>query len=388
MQQFSIRNALIIAVGLLTFAGFAPAVSAQAGLAQTPPMGWNSWNHFACKVSDAIIRAQADAMVSSGMKAAGYEYVNIDDCWEGRRDFSGVIHPNSKFPDMKALADYVHSKGLKLGIYSSPGPKTCGGYEGSYQHDKQDAETYAQWGIDYLKYDWCSARYVYQPDQYPGAFKKMHDALMTTGRPIVYSIHGRGPVWTWAQSTGANLWRTTGDIKDDYNRMVAIGFGQEGLAQFAGPGHWNDPDMLEIGNGGMRPDEYRVHMSLWCLLAAPLITGNDLTQMTPETRAILTNPGVIAVDQDPLGVEGQRVWEEGPLEIWMKPLAGGSKAVGMFNREQSTIKITIKFSQIGIRGRASVRDLWARKDLGVFTGGYSADVAEHGVVMIKVTPVK
>ena len=375
-------------MGLLMVAGFPLPVFAQAQLAPTPPMGWNSWNHFACKVSGAIIRAQADAMVSSGMKAAGYEYVNIDDCWEGRRDSSGVIHPNSKFPDMKALADYVHSKGLKLGIYSSPGPKTCGGYEGSYQHEKQDAQTYAQWGIDYLKYDWCSARYVYRPDQYPGAFKKMHDALMATGRPIVYSIHGRGRVWAWAQSTGANLWRTTGDIKDDYGRMVAIGFGQEGLAQFAGPGHWNDPDMLEIGNGGMKPDEDRMHMSLWCLLAAPLITGNDLTQMTPETRATLTNPEVIAVDQDPLGVEGQRVWEEGPLEIWAKPLAGGSKAVGMFNREQSTIKITAKFSQIGISGRASVRDLWARKDLGVFSGAYSADVAEHGVVMIRVTPVK
>jgi alpha-galactosidase len=388
MRKNPAFNILLIFMALLAFGGFSPAVFAQAQLVQTPPMGWNSWNHFACKVSDAIVRAQADAMVSSGMKAAGYECVNIDDCWEGLRDSKGIIHPNSKFPDMKALADYVHSKGLKLGIYSSPGPKTCGGYEGSYQHEKQDAETYAQWGIDYLKYDWCTARFVYQPDQYPGAFEKMHQALLATGWPIVYSIHGRGRVWAWAQSVGANLWRTTGDIKDDYNRMVAIGFGQEGLAQLAGPGHWNDPDMLEIGNGGMKPEEYRMHMSLWCLLAAPLITGNDLTQMTPETLAMLTNPDVIAIDQDPLGVEGQRVWEEGPLEIWVKPLADGSKAVGLFNREQSTIKITVKFSQIGIGGRAAVRDLWERKDLGVFDGSYSADVVEHGVVMIKVTPVK
>ena len=385
MRKLNIARIFIV---LLAFGYFSLTVFAQSKLVPTPPMGWNSWNHFGCNVSDAIVRAQADAMVSTGMKAAGYKYVNIDDCWEGARDTKGVIHPNSKFPDMKALADYVHSKGLKLGIYSSPGPKTCGGYEGSYRHEKQDATTYAQWGVDYLKYDWCTARFVYQPDQYPAAFEKMHQALFATGRPIVYSIHGRGKVWTWAQSVGANLWRTTGDIKDGYNRMVAIGFGQEGLAQLAGPGHWNDPDMLEIGNGGMKPEEYRMHMSLWCLLAAPLITGNDLTQMTAGTLAMLTNPEVIAVDQDPLGAAGQRVWEEGPLEIWMKPLADGSKAVGLFNREQWTIKITVKFSQIGIGARATVRDLWGRKDLGIFNGSYSAHVAEHGAVMIRVTPAR
>lgn len=373
---------------LLVFGGFVPAIFAQAQLVPTPPMGWNSWNHFGCKVSDAIVRAQADAMVASGMKAAGYRYINIDDCWEGKRDAKGFIHPNSKFPDMKALAQYIHSKGLKLGIYSSPGPKTCGGYEGSYGHEKQDAETYARWGVDYLKYDWCTARYMYKPEQYPGAFAKMHEALLATGRPIVYSIHGRGRVWTWAESVGANLWRTTGDIKDNYNRMIAIGFGQGGLAQFEGPGHWNDPDMLEVGNGGMTNGEYRMHMSLWSLLAAPLITGNDLTHMTPETLAILTNPDVITVDQDPLGAEGQRVWEEGPLEIWMKPLADGSKAVGLFNREQSTIKMTVHFKQIGIEGHATVRDLWAQEDLGVFDGSYSADVTEHGAVMIRVRPMK
>jgi alpha-galactosidase len=388
MRNRAICRISPIFLALLAIYCFVPTALAQSKLVPTPPMGWNSWNHFACKVSDAIVRAQADAMVSTGMKAAGYEYVNIDDCWEGVRDSKGFIHSNSKFPDMKSLAGYVHSKGLKLGIYSSPGPKTCGGYEGSYGHEKQDAETYAKWGVDYLKYDWCTARFMYKPEQYPGAFEKMHQALASTGRPIVYSIHGRGKVWEWGQSVGANLWRTTGDIKDTYSRMVAIGFGQEGLAQFAGPGHWNDPDMLEIGNGGMKPEEYRMHMSLWCLLAAPLITGNDLTHMTSETLSILTNPDVIAVDQDPLGVEGHRVWEEGPLEIWMKPLADGSRAVGLFNREQSTINITVKFRQIGIDGRASVRDLWSRKDLGVFDGSYSADVQEHGVVMIRVKPVK
>jgi len=385
MREKSTPKIVMVLLALLWLGyGSQVGLAQQARLVQTPPMGWNSWNHFGCKVTGAIIRAEADAMVASGMKAAGYEYVNIDDCWEGARDSKGVIHPNAKFPDMKALADYVHAKGLKLGIYSSPGPKTCGGYEGSYGHENQDAKTYAQWGIDYLKYDWCSARYMYQPAQYPGAFEKMHQALLHTGRPIVYSIHGRGKVWTWAQSAGANLWRTAGDIKDNYNRMIAIGFGQSGLAKFAGPGHWNDPDMLEIGNGGMSAGEYRLHMSLWCLLAAPLITGNDLTHMTPETLAILTNPDVIAVDQDSLGAEGHRVWEEGPLEIWVKPLADGSKAVGLFNREQSTINITVEFSQIGIGNRATVRDLWARKDLGVFNGGYSAGVQQHGVVMVRV----
>ncbi len=379
---------LALIVTILMALGLAPSGFAQQSqLALTPPMGWNSWNHFGCKISAAIIRKEADAMVSSGMKAAGYEYVNIDDCWEGKRDAKGFIHPNSKFPDMKALADFVHSKGLKLGIYSSPGPRTCGHNPGSYQHEKQDAETFARWGIDYLKYDWCSAGYVYQPDQREAVFRKMHEALVSTGRPIVYSIHGRGKVWTWGQAVGANLWRTTADIHDNYNRMIAIGFGQSGLAKFAGPGHWNDPDMLEIGNGGMTNGEYRVHMSLWCLLAAPLIAGNDLTHMTPETLAILTNPEVIAVDQDPLGVEGHRVWEQGPLEIWMKPLADGSKAVGLFNREQSTIKITVKFSQIGVGKQATVRNLWTQKDLGAFTGGFSAEVHQLGVVLVRIKSV-
>lgn len=379
---------LFLALGILLAAAIASprSFAQELRLAQTPPMGWNSWNHFACKISDATIRAQADAMVSSGMKAAGYQYVNIDDCWEGQRDSKGFIHSNSRFPDMKALADYVHSKGLKLGIYSSPGPTTCDDLSGSYGHEEQDAETYAQWGIDYLKYDWCSARFVYQPSQYPAAFKKMHDALVRSGRPIVYSIHGRGNVWTWAASVGANLWRTTGDIKDNYDRMIAIGFGQDGLEKFAGPGHWNDPDMLEVGNGNMSADEYRMHMSLWCILAAPLIAGNDLTTMTPETISILTNPEVIAIDQDRLGVQGHRVWAQGPVEIWMKPLADGSKAVGLFNREQGSIELTVHFSDIGMTGPATVRDLWARKDLGIFRGNYSAEVPQHSVVLIKITP--
>ena len=367
---------------LLLFGGLALAQGDQ--LARTPPMGWNSWNHFACKVTEADVRSAADAIVSSGMKDAGYVYVNIDDCWQGRRDAKGAIHPNEKFKDMKALADYVHGKGLKLGIYSSPGPKTCGHYEGSFGHEESDAQTYADWGVDYLKYDYC-----HPPGDMAGqiaAYKKMHDALVKTGRPIVFALctGGADLVWTWAPSVGGSLWRTTADIGDNYMHMAYIGFGQNGLERFAGPGHWNDPDMLEVGNGGMKFDEYRTHMSLWCILAAPLLAGNDLSKMTPETLSILTNPEVIAVDQDLLGVQGHRVAQEGELEVWAKPLADGSKAVGLFNRSYSMMPMTAQFCDIGVGETAAVRDLWGKRDLGVFTSSFTAQVHAHGVVMIKV----
>jgi alpha-galactosidase len=348
-------------------------------------MGWNSWNHFAEKVDDATIRATADALVSTGLRDAGYIYLNIDDTWAGKRDANGVMHPNEKFPDMKALADYVHSKGLKLGIYSGPGPKTCAGYEGSLGHEEQDAQTYAQWGIDYLKYDWCQ-----QPPQrvedMKNAYAKMHDALAKTGRPIVLSLcqYGWHKVWEWGPSVGGNLWRTTGDITDRYNSMAEIGFNQNGLEKFAGPGHWNDPDMLEVGNGGMNGDEYRTHFSLWAMLAAPLIMGNDLTRMTPYTVEILTNREVIAVDQDQLGKQGFRVAQEGPFEVWMKPMSDGSKVVGLFNRQRTAEQITANFAQIGIRGEATVRDLWLKKDVGTFKDSYSAYVPPHGVVLVRI----
>ncbi|HEX5412449.1 MAG TPA: glycoside hydrolase family 27 protein [Terriglobia bacterium] len=372
------------AILVLLLVCVAPALRAQE-LAATPPMGWNSWNHYACKVSDAIVRGQARAMATNGMKAAGYEYVNIDDCWQGKRDAQGVIHPNDRFPDMKALGDYIHSLGLKFGIYSSPGPKTCAKYEGSYRHEKQDAETYASWGVDYLKYDWCSARTVYKPSEMPAAYKKMHEALVATGRPIVYSLcqYGMDRVWRWGPSVGGNLWRTTDDIEDDYMRMGFIGFGQEGLAKFAGPGHWNDPDMLEVGNGHMNADEYRTHMSLWCILAAPLISGNDLAGMSQETLATLTNPEVVAVDQDPAGAEGYRVSQEGPLQVWVKPLADGSKAVGLFNAGESPMPVTVRFKDIGLSGEVAVRDLWERKDLEAVSGSYTTTVPRHGVVMLR-----
>src|SRR5216683_5898247 len=274
------------------------AGAADSGVANTPPMGWNSWNHFACKVTADDVRASADAIASNGMKDAGYVYVNIDDCWEGSRDEQGRIQPNQKFDDMKALVDYVHSKGLKIGIYSSPGPKTCAKYEGSYGHEEQDAQQYAEWGIDYLKYDLCGLRDIMKSAESPeaahkmmvDAYVKMRDALRKTGRPTVFSLcqYGNDAVWQWGASVGGNLWRTTGDIKDNYAHMEQIGFSQAGLAKFAGPGHWNDPDMLEVGNGGMNADEYRTHMSLWAILAAPLLAGNDLTSMSPENIALLT----------------------------------------------------------------------------------------------------
>lgn len=346
-------------------------------------MGWNSWNHFACNVSDSIIRAQADAMLSNGMKSAGYEYVNIDDCWQGERDSAGHIHPNRKFPDMKALADYVHSKGLKLGIYSSPGPKTCAEFEGSQGHEEQDAQTYAEWGMDLLKYDLCSLEG--KGDQV-AAYRKMGEALKRTGRPILYSLcqYGMENVWEWGRAVGGNMWRTTDDIRDNYYSMIFFGFSQNGLERFAGPGGWNDPDMLEIGNTGMDEDESKTQMSLWSILAAPLLAGNDLSSMSKSTLAILTNSEVIRVNQDPGGVQGRRMKQAGPLEIWMKPLADGSKAVALISSDWGSVPMTLNFSDIGMGTSATIRDLWAHKDLGVFQQSFTTQVPKHGVVMIRV----
>jgi alpha-galactosidase len=372
------------------------AAKAQGSdLAARPPMGWNSWNHFHDKVDDAAVRAQAEAMVSSGMRDAGYTYINIDDTWEGVRDAKGNIQTNNKFPDMKALADFVHSKGLKIGIYSSPGAKTCAKYEGSLGHELQDAQTYAAWGIDYLKYDLCGFREEMRTASTPeaahkmmvDAYIKMRDALRSTGRPIVYSLcqYGNDAVWQWGTTVGGNLWRTTGDITDKYARMAEIGFGQAGLAPFAGPGHWNDPDMLEVGNGGMTMEEYRTHMSLWAILAAPLLAGNDLSTMTPETVALLTNRDVIAVDQDAMGKQGDRVSAEGPIEVWVRPLADGSKAVGIFNRHPSAMTTHVDFQKLGFPHAAKAKDLWLAKDLGTISAPYTATVPGHGVLFLRVS---
>jgi len=359
------------------------------GLAKTPPLGWNSWNKFRGEVQDSVVRQIADAMVASGMKDAGYQYVNIDDTWESNRDANGNIVPNKKFPDMKALADYVHSKGLKLGIYSSPGPNTCAGYEGSYGHEEQDARTYAAWGIDYLKYDWCGARNVYTDQEMQPIYQKMGDALQASGRPIVYSLcqYGRAEVWKWGPDVGGNLWRTTGDIRDSWDSMSRIGFAQNDLAEWARPGHWNDPDMLEVGNGGMSDTEYKTHMSLWSILAAPLLAGNDLRNMSSSTRDLLTNREVIAVDQDKAGKQGKRVSQSGDQEIWVRELADGSKAVGLLNRANQDAEISVSWSVLGFHESPShlkVRDLWAHQDIQASGNKYSRTVPGHGVVLLRV----
>jgi alpha-galactosidase len=386
-------RALLLAALLMPSTLFAQTTT----LAATPPMGWNSWNLFAGRVNDADVRAAADAMVSSGMKDAGYIYVNIDDTWQGERDAQGNIHANSKFPDMKALADYVHSKGLKIGIYSGPGEQTCAKYAGSLGHEAQDAKTYADWGFDYLKYDLCSFRQNMDQEapndpakatqMMKDAYEKMHKALLATGRPIVYSFcqYGWDAVWEWGPSLGANLWRTTGDIDPTWDRMTLIGFSQAGLAKYAGPGHWNDPDMLEVGNGKLTLDENRTHMSLWALLASPLLAGNDLSKMKPETAQILTNREVIAIDQDALGKQGDRVSEVGPVEIWAKPLKGGAKAIGLFNRDDTALPITLKLSDVGFTAGAKARDVWQAKDLGKLQGTYTATVPRHGVALLILT---
>ena len=358
------------------------------GLAKTPPMGWNSWNLFAEKIDDKTVRTMADAMVSSGMRDAGYVYVNIDDTWEGVRDAQGNLQSNSKFPDMKALADYVHSKGLKIGIYSSPGPRTCGEYPASYGHEEQDAKTFAAWGFDYLKYDWCSANEIYKDDQLQPVYQKMGEALQATGRPIVYSLceYGMGDVQKWGAQVGANLWRTTGDISDSWERMIANIEKQVPTAPYAGPGHWNDPDMLEIGNGHMTDDEYRTHMSLWALASAPLLAGNDVRTMTDTTRSILLNKEVIAIDQDPLGKQASPV-KSGDFEIWTKPLADGGVAVGVVNMGATAGQANIKAGDLRLKGAVKrVRDLWAHKDVKFTRGGaYEATVPSHGVLLLRVS---
>jgi len=363
----------------------APHKVRDNGLARTPPMGWNSWNKFAGRIDDATVRSIADAMASNGMKEAGYLYINIDDTWEGGRDAKGNILTNKKFPDMKALADYVHSKGLKLGIYSSPGPNTCAGYEGSYGHEEQDARTYAAWGIDYLKYDWCGARILYTDAEMPAIYQKMGDALLATGRPIVYSLcqYGRQDVWKWGADVGGNLWRTTGDIRDAWDSMSGIGFRQNELAQWATPGHWNDPDMLEIGNGGMTETEYKTHMSLWSILAAPLLAGNDLRSMSPAILEILTNREVIAINQDRDGKQGKQVWKSGEQEVWTRQLSGGALAVAFFNRSPEAAKMSVHWTDVGVTGPARLRDLWLHQDIAWPGPEYSTMVPGHGVVLLR-----
>lgn len=355
------------------------------GLARKPPMGWNSWNHFARRIDDKTVREIADAMVSSGMKDAGYVYVNIDDAWQGSRDSAGNIQPNTKFPNMKALADYVHSKGLKIGLYSSPGPTTCAAYEGSFGHEQQDANTYAKWGFDYLKYDWCSAGAIYKDTDMQPVYQKMGDALKATGRPIVYSLcqYGRSDVWKWGAKVGGNLWRTTGDIRDTWESMQSIGFRQLEIAPFATIGHWNDPDMLEVGNGGMTDDEYRTHMALWAMLRAPLLAGNDVRTMSDSTKEILMNREVIAIDQDPAGKPARLLKKEGDTEIWIRPLSKGANALAFFNKGGQAAQVNLDWSEIGGKRPKQGRDLWSGRDFKPSGSSYSVSVPVHGTVLLR-----
>jgi alpha-galactosidase len=383
----------IAAFGFLVAAGELRAL--DNGLARTPPMGWNSWNKFACNVSEDLIKQAADAMVSSGMKDAGYQYVVIDDCWQVARDAQGNIVPDAKrFPSgMQALADYVHGKGLKFGIYSDAGTATCQNRPGGRGYEFQDARQYAAWGVDYLKYDWCN----HSTQDSQASYSIMRDALKKSGRPIVFSLceWGSTKPWLWAGDVG-NLWRSTGDISDKWDTgkkqdnlgVVQILDLQDGLQSYAGPGHWNDPDMLEVGNGGMNVTEYRAHFSMWCLLAAPLMAGNDIRGMSADIHDILTNKEVIAIDQDPMGREGRRVKRADGLEVWAKQLADGGRAVALLNRTAAEANITVSWTDIGYPDHmaAKVRDLWAKEDLGEKTGSFSASVPSHGVVMVRVEP--
>jgi len=405
----AMKTAIVLIAGVLASVLIVPGMRATAGpaaeskspdvsqVAPRPPMGWNSWNHFAGRVTDADIRSAADFLVNTGMRDAGYVYVNIDDTWQGKRDANGLLHSNERFPDMKALSDYIHAKGLKFGIYSSPGARTCAGYEGSLGHEADDARMYAAWGVDFLKYDLCSLRedmkkakadHPDDPDVTKNlmiaAYRKMGDALRASGRTIVYSLcqYGVDQPWTWGPSVGASMWRTTGDISDSYARMSKIGFSQAGLAGFAGAGHWNDPDMLEIGNGKMSEDEYRTHMSLWAILAAPLLAGNDLSKMGEADRRILTNKEAIAIDQDALGKQGDRLYQNGDLEVWTRPLSGGRVAVGLFNRGASSSDISIQLAQVGFPRGGKLRDVWKQKDLGSHSGTFTDTVPTHGVTLL------
>jgi alpha-galactosidase len=393
------------------------AFVAEGQLSLTPAMGWNSWNAYGRAVSDSLARAAADAMVSKGLIDHGWTYVNLDDGWERSaretdplhegpvRAEDGTILPNKKFPDMKALGDYIHAKGLKFGIYSGPGPTTCQRLEASWQHEHQDFLTYASWGVDYLKYDWCGYSSVLAPgetNQQLAVLKRPYQvgraALDQVPRDIIYSLcqYGWGNVWEWGAEKGieGNSWRTTGDITDTWESMDGIGFQQVGHSKFASPGHWNDPDMLVIGKVGwgprlrdsrLTPNEQYVHITLWTLLAAPLLLGNDLTQMDDFELNLVTNDEVLAVHQDPLGKSADRVAKNDELEVWARPLADGSVAVGLFNRDEMDMKVGVSWSDLGISGKRKVRDLWRQKDLGVFADSFSAIVPRHGTVFVKIS---
>ncbi len=370
-------------------------------LALTPPMGWNSWNVWGLAVDNDKVKAAADVFISSGLADHGYTYVNVDDGWEApARAKNGEMLTNEKFPDMKATADYVHSKGLRFGIYSSPGPRTCGGYLGSYQHELQDAQTYAKWGVDYLKYDWCSYSEVC-PDQNNLEEQKrpyilMSQCLQKQNRDIIHSLcqYGMGDVWKWGGSVGGQLWRTTGDIEDTWESLKNIWFSQSVAAPYAKRANWNDPDMLVVGWVGWGPNlhptrltasEQYTHISLWALLSAPMLMGCDLTRLDDFTLNLLTNDEVIDIDQDPLGKSAVPVIKTPLYEVWVKEMEDGSKAIGLFNLDKIEKKISIDWAKAGLSGKQTVRDVWRQKDIGSFDKSYEASVLPHGVMLIRAT---
>ena len=395
---------LLIALATTTFA------QKFEDLALTPPMGWNSWNNFGCDVSETLLMEIADAMVESGMRDAGYKYVVIDDCWHVGRDSLGfIIVDPDRFPSgMKALADYIHSKGLKFGIYSCAGTKTCAGRPGSRGHEYQDAYTYAQWGVDYLKYDWC-----YTDGQNAEAsFRLMSEKLKEVGRPIVFSIceWGDNQPWEWAKDIG-HLWRTTGDIYDCFDcrhdhggwyswGVLQILDMQDGLRQYAGPGHWNDPDMLEVGVGNLTHNENRAHFSLWCMLAAPLMAGNDLRDMTPDVVSILTDPDALAINQDSLGIQGLKYKSEDGLETWLKPLQNGDWAVCFFNRTEVPIDVDFNWAENIVyddvadrtfdtnKFTYNMKNVWTKKQAGNTKKAFKAEVPGRDVVLLRLSPEK
>lgn len=424
----------------------------------TPPLGWNSWNFFAGHIDEAKIRGAADSMVNTGLIDHGWTYINMDDTWEGKqRDADGKIQSSAAFPDLKNLSDYIHGQGLKFGIYSSPGPQTCARALATYQHEDQDAQSYADWGVDYVKYDWCSygniaskitlerygallspedsAQLKAMTDQRAAIprgrgrtpeqtalnaeltakidaitakidpekkkeidlvilqepYQKFRESLDKVDRDIVYSLcqYGMGNVSAWGDKVGGNLWRTTGDISANWASIQRIGFAQDKLAQYASPGHWNDPDMLEVGNGRLTPDENYTHMTLWCVLAAPLLIGCEMPKMDAFTVSLFSNDEILAVDQDSLGKQGYRLKQEGTSEVWVKPLADGTTAVALFNRGEEPATVSASWSDLKLQGAQKVRDLWRQKDLAGDAPGVSAMVNPHGAELFRVgSPIR
>jgi len=419
LEKAGIYKVILVASNTRGLAERPFMINCGENLALTPYMGWNSWYVWENHVTDKIMRSAADAMVSSGMADHGYSYVNIDDCWAVKpgsndstlagepRDGDSMINSNKRFPDMKALTDYIHSKGLKAGIYTSPGRLTCAGHTGSYKHEETDARRFVDWGYDFLKYDWCSYDEIAGHDslsilQRP--YKLMSGILKQQKRDIIFNLcqYGMGEVWKWGREAGGNSWRTAGDLGGSFEGIATAVFrdgfdvySNNSLHKYAGPGAWNDPDYLLLGYLSnwkgqtvptpLTPDEQYTHVSLWALVAAPLIFSGDITRLDDFTLSLLTNDEIIEVDQDPLGKPGFRVSKSGDAEVWMRSLEDGSVAVGLFNRSQEPIKVTALWSDLGLTGNQVIRDLWRQKDLGIYNDKFVTNVRGKGVVMIRIT---